>query len=146
MRKSLLFFAFVFLVFLGGCAPLCSGNRSEIKAPHTGLIVDTRGTGLQPSMHPKIVKEGDSKVVYEMCDRETGRQMGIVAYSYSIKEAADKAQSGENPLVVRAIGTDTTLKSVMITSRDAALVAQADQQNQFLKKCAVVIVLDRGKK
>ena len=144
MRKSAFIFIFSFLVLFAGCASLCPDNRTGLQAvPYTGLIVDARGIGLYSTMSPKIVTEGDSRVVYETCDRETAISTGIAGYTQSIREALNKEKSGENPLVVRAIGTDATLKNVIIRSRDAELIAGADKKNEFLKKCAVVIVRDK---
>lgn len=130
------------LAALAGCSSLCAGNRAGSPVfPYTGLIIDARGTGLQASMTPKIM--ADSQIVYEACEKETAVREGIAGFAFSLRQAVNDKKSGENPLVVRAKGTDTSLKNALISGRDAELISAANRSARFLDKCNVVVILDK---
>jgi len=68
----------------------------------TGLVIDARGLGMQPSMAPKVLKR-DGKVIFSTLQVQGRVDDGLVAYATSPDDANVRARVGEHPMVIRAV-------------------------------------------
>ncbi|MBT4097086.1 MAG: hypothetical protein HOE86_05550 [Gemmatimonadetes bacterium] len=114
--------------------------------PYTGLIIDARGTSLQPSLSPRIIDE-TGRVIYSAThvDRQYALSTGVVGYERDLPAAVINARiGGENshPKVVTAIRADGLYNSDVVVSRDAGTrVKMADSEGDFLTECRVIFVI-----
>ena len=114
--------------------------------PYTGVLVDARGLGLQPSMSPRILSE-NGRVIYGAAtvDRSYAAQYGIVGYAKDIDRALSNERLGSeqaNPFVVQATGASGLYAAdVVLGDFDATRVLVADSDDDFLRECRVVFVL-----
>ncbi|MDH7569896.1 MAG: hypothetical protein QHJ73_09955 [Armatimonadota bacterium] len=117
----------------------------DAKGPFTGLIVDGRGYGVQTSMSP-VLYDANNKEVYagRLADEEFAIDIGVVGYAPTIKAAKALPRVGKNPLILRAVGSpDEFHRCLSLSEEDARRLAEADKASGFLKKCAVVWVVER---
>ena len=114
--------------------------------PYTGVLVDARGLGLQPSMSPRILSE-NGRVIYSAAtvDRSYAAQYGIVGYAKDIDRALSNERLGSeqaNPFVVQATSASGLYAAdVVLGDFDATRVLVADSDDDFLRECRVVFVL-----
>lgn len=111
-------------------------------AAATGLLVDARGSGLEPALAPRLVDEKGLEV-YGAGDvaPEARRKLGVAAWARD-PEAARKelaGRLGERPLVVRALAARGS--DLVLSDADAAAVRAA---RDLLTAARVVIVTDGG--
>ncbi len=114
--------------------------------PYTGVLVDARGLGLQPSMSPRILSE-NGRIIYGAAtvDRSYAAQYGIVGYDNDIDRALNGDRLGgerANPFVVQAAGVSGPYAAdVVLGDFDATRVLVADSDDDFLRECRVIFVL-----
>ncbi len=109
----------------------------------TGLIIDARGMGLNPSMSPMV--HSDSRQVYVgkfPLDIDRVIAEGIILYYDSLDIALDSKRVGSHPLIVRPIGTDKHQVDFVLHAQDAEQIQKFDQRDHFLQELQVVAVLD----
>jgi hypothetical protein len=113
-------------------------------AVYTGLIVDARGTGLRPAMAPKILdSQGNEIYGTGYVDREYAVQIGVVGYEKDLNRAKSNERVTDNPMIVKAAkSSGTNSCDVVLSDRDAQMVASAAQNMNFMEKCKVMIILD----
>jgi len=116
------------------------------KELYTGLIVDCRRKKARPSLTPRIVDE-DGREIYGSLkvDRLWVLNHGLAGYAKDVASAKERQKDriGENPLVVPALIMSGENKDVAVVSNDdAEKIVAADKATGFLKKCAVVFVVD----
>ena len=111
---------------------------------YTGVIIDTRGYKIKPSMAPKIF-DAEGKEVYGTMEADPDYviEVGIVGYAYNLDEAKKNSRTGSNPIVVQATGRKGNAKDHAIISLEQAefLRKMADNSNIFTK-CRVMFVID----
>ncbi len=118
-------------------APVQSG-------PFTGIIIDAKGLGVRPAMAPKIVNQGGT-IVYGPGNytREYAIQYGVAGYSKSLENARDDVRVKGNPMVVKAISVQgTNMTDVVVSTEDSWKMQSADRNDNILKDCRVLILLD----
>ena len=114
--------------------------------PYTGLIIDARGTSLQPSLSPRIIDE-TGRVIYSAThvDRQYALSTGVVGYERDLPAAVINTRiGGENshPKVVTAIRADGLYNSDVVVSRDAGTrIKMSDSEGDFLTECRVIFVV-----
>jgi len=118
---------------------------------YSGLIVDARGSGGQPSMSPKIFTPGGEEV-WGTLDvvPEYALSYGIAGWAHDLEVASASARAGENPLVVpaappgaRGFTEEDPIKTYfLVDERQADFILAMDQRTHFLSTCDVVFVLD----
>ena len=116
------------------------------EAPYTGLLVDVRGLGLQPSIAPRVIStEGHVIHGAATVDRSLVTDYGVAGYDDDIDRAyIDERLGGEdaNPFVVRATGTAGRYSGdAVLDNFDAAQVLQADEVGDFLRQGRVTFLL-----
>ncbi len=116
------------------------------EAPYTGLLVDVRGLGLQPSIAPSVLS-ADGSVIHGAAtvDRRLATDYGVVGYDDDMARAYTSERLGgenANPFVVRAIGTAGRYSGdAVLDNFDAAQVLQADEVGDFLRQGRVTFLL-----
>ncbi len=115
-------------------------------APYTGLLVDVRGLGLQPSIAPRVLSAA-GHVIHGAAtvDRSLATGYGVVGYDDDIARAYKSERLGgeeANPLVVRATGTAGHYSGdAVLDNFDAVQVLQADEVGGFLRQGRVTFLL-----
>jgi hypothetical protein len=115
-------------------------------APYTGLLVDVRGLGLQPSIAPRVLSaEGHVLHGAATVDRSLATSYGVVGYDDDIDRAYTSERLGgeeANPFVVRATGTAGRYSGdAVLDNFDAVQVLQADEVGDFLRQGRVTFLL-----
>lgn len=112
--------------------------------PITGVIIDTRGLGVKPSMSPRILAD-DGTILYGpgKYPRDFAVTQGVVGYHKDIEAAGDDARVAGNPLTVRGTATSGTLGTdVVISTGDAQRAASYDGFADAISNCRVMFILD----
>ena len=116
------------------------------EAPYTGLLVDVRGLGLQPSIAPRVLSAA-GHVIHGAAtvDRRLAADYGVAGYDDDIDRAYKSERLGgeaANPFVVRATGTAGRYSGdAILDNFDAAQVLQADEAGDFLRQGRVTFLL-----
>ena len=116
------------------------------EAPYTGLLVDVRGLGLQPSIAPRVLSAA-GHVIHGAAtvDRSLATSYGVVGYDDDIDRAYTSERLGgeeANPFVVRATGTAGRYSGdAVLDDFDAIQVLQADEVGDFLRQGRVTFLL-----
>ena len=116
------------------------------EAPYTGLLVDVRGLGLQPSIAPRVLSAA-GHVIHGAAtvDRRLAADYGVAGYNDDIDRAYKSERLGgeaANPFVVRATGTAGRYSGdAILDNFDAAQVLQADEAGDFLCQGRVTFLL-----
>ena len=116
------------------------------EAPYTGLLVDVRGLGLQPSIAPRVLS-ADGHVIHGLAtvDRSLATDYGVAGYDDDLNRAYTSERLGgeeANPFVVRATGTAGRYSGdAILDDFDVAQVLQADEVGDFLRQGRVTFLL-----
>ena len=116
------------------------------EAPYTGLLVDVRGLGLQPSIAPRVLS-AVGHVIHGAAtvDRSLTTSYGVAGYDDDIDHAYTSERLGgeeANPFVVRATGTAGRYSGdAVLDDFDAVQVLQADEVGGFLRQGRVTFLL-----
>ncbi len=116
------------------------------EAPYTGLLVDVRGLGLQPSIAPRVLSAA-GHVIHGAATvtRSLATDYGVAGYDDDIDRAYTSERLGgeeANPFVVKA--TDAAGRysgDAILDNFDAAQVLQADEVGDFLRQGRVTFLL-----
>ncbi len=109
-------------------------NELKTLEKYTGLIVDCRGLGFEPTFKPAIKNEQD-RIILGIDNFDYAELVnGIAAYVKSGKST----RAGQNPLVVKAIAIDTTNHIAIVSNSDAELILNAEKNCGLLRRAAVV--------
>ena len=116
------------------------------ETPYTGLLVDVRGLGLQPSIAPRVLSTA-GHVIHGAAtvDRSLATDYGVAGYDDDIDRAYTSERLGgeaANPFVVRATGTAGRYSGdAILDNFDAVQVLQADEVGDFLRQGRVTFLL-----
>lgn len=110
----------------------------------TGLVVDARGIQARPAMSPRILDEKGQEIYGAMnVEREFAVQQGMSGYARDLTAAQSNARVTNNPLTVKGLRTEGAGRAdIVIAAADAARIRSSVENQGFLKKCRVMIVLD----
>ena len=110
----------------------------------TGLVVDARGIQARPAMSPRIIDEKGQEVYGSMnVDREYAVQQGMSGYARDLTAAQSNPRVTNNPVSVKGLRTEEAGRSdIVIANAEAEKIRAAGDNEGFLKKCRVMIVLD----
>ena len=113
----------------------------------TGVVIDARGTGLRPSLFPKV-SDDKGKVVHSpgQASRASIEKMGMASFVTGGKKKVDESlpkREGRKPLIIKAKGAEGAMKAnLILSSEDAEKLAKADAGSGILKGSKVVIITD----
>ena len=116
------------------------------EAPYTGLLVDVRGLGLQPSIAPRVLS-AEGHVIHGAATvaRSLATDYGVAGYDDDIDRAYTSERLGgeeANPFVVRATGTAGRYSGdAILDNFDVVQVLQADEVGDFLRQGRVTFLL-----
>ena len=116
------------------------------EAPYTGLLVDVRGLGLQPSIAPRVIST-EGHVIHGTATvaRSLATDYGVAGYDDDIDRAYTSERLGgeeANPFVVRATSTAGRYSGdAVLDDFDVAQVLQADEVGDFLRQGRVTFLL-----
>ncbi|MCX5821510.1 MAG: hypothetical protein NT047_16630 [Deltaproteobacteria bacterium] len=110
----------------------------------TGLVVDARGIQARPAMSPRIIDEKGQEVYGSMnVEREYAVQQGMSGYARDLTAAQSNPRVTNSPYSAKGLRTEGAGRSDIVISNAEAEKIRASGDNQsFLKKCRVMIVLD----
>ncbi len=117
-------------------------DDTPLKTDYTSLLIDCRGLGLEPMIFPSVYND-DGVEVYgrKFVDSAIAAKYGTVAFCGAEEEARSIKRAGGHPLFTIA------LKSVhgnpVISNRDARRILGSTVTRNNLKKCRVILILDR---
>jgi hypothetical protein len=119
-------------------------NNSKLtgESLYTGLIVDTRGLGVEPVLNPVIVSEqGHDVYASNFISREFAVQNGVAKYLCSMDKARRDHRIGNNPLILKGLRKDGKQNNaIVIKMSDYRLLEKVTERHTFLKECRVIIV------
>ncbi len=122
------------------------GNKDNLTGEnlYTGLIVDTRGLGVEPVLYPVIVSEqGHDVYSSNFISREFAVQNGVAKYICSMDKAIKDNRIGNNPLILKGLRKDGKQNNaIVIKMLDYRMLEKATERHTFLKECRVIIVKD----
>lgn len=123
-------------------APSSSTSSLTSNQSYTGVIVDARGLGLEPTFSPGIYDESGRQIYgHKYIDPDYAIKYGMVEYTINDDMYTDavsgKARAGSSPLVVKAIGIKDRC-NVIISVEDGDKIISASNIDNFLARCAVV--------
>jgi hypothetical protein len=110
----------------------------------TGLVVDTRGLGLEPVMAVKIYDQS-GRVIYGNQYVSANYQVsyGLADYVFTDEDlqsvTSGQSRAGNAPLTLRAVGLRDNNCNVVISNEDGDKVLAANRASGFIQKCAVVL-------
>jgi hypothetical protein len=111
----------------------------------TGVVVDARGIHANPAMLPIIQDENGQEVFGPpFVSREFAIQHGISGYTTRLEAAQLSPRVAGNPLIVkglRSIGSGNSI--IVISNADASRLRSDSSHLNLLKKCRIVIVIDK---
>lgn len=123
---------------------MAPGSQLNAQAAYTGLIIDARGTGVQPAMSPKVYDPQDREVYGSAyVSRQFVVSQGMVGYAKSIDQASQDDRVKGNPAIIKAVKASGPNKTdVVISQSDADTLRALAQKETFLRDARVMIVLD----
>lgn len=123
---------------------LAQKSDVSIYQGYTGIIIDTRGFHVKPSMAPKIFDQNGAEVYGTMdADPDYVIEVGIVGYTYSIDEAIEADRIGDNPLVIKAVGRSGNARDhAIIQMEQAEFLYKLRQNSSIFTECKVLFVID----
>lgn len=110
----------------------------------TGLVIDARGLQARPAMSPRVLDEKGQEIYGAMnVEREYAVQQGMSGYARDLTAAQSNTRVTNNPLTVKGLRTEGAGRAdVVIAGADAERIRSSVENQGFLKKCRVMIVLD----
>lgn len=112
---------------------------------YSGLVVDARGIGAQPSLVPVLMDESGNEVYSPaFVSREFAVQKGVCQYIRKIDAASPLPRIAPKPLLVKGLRTISDGScDIVISNADASKLHGTSSHLGFLKQCRVVIIMDK---
>lgn len=119
-------------------------TRIDPNRVYTGLVIDARGSGVQPAMSPKIYDENGNELYGSAyVDQEFVQKHGMAGYVKNVKQARENDRVKDSPLVLKALSSSgVNHTDLTLSNADATLLRGMTENLSFLRQARVVIVLD----
>jgi hypothetical protein len=121
--------------------------EGKITGAYTGVVIDARGLGLEPTYAP-VVYDENGRAIYGIknIDGDFAISHGMVDYAHEQDLTTGNTRAGLNPLVVKAVkaklgANGVTKVSAVISVSDADKILKENERAGFLNKYAVVFEL-----
>ncbi len=108
----------------------------------TGLLIDTRGLGLNRSMSFTIYDENGNEIYPRPNHMPSPSYVEQNGTAFYVHDTASAVHVGSHPLRVNAISCQNG--NVVVSSRTARRILRANRQNHFLWNYRVCILIDPG--
>ena len=123
----------------GSDKPEYGGSTDVI---YTGLIIDARGSGVEPAMSPKIYDKNGKEVYGSAAvERDFVLQHGIVGYVKDLKNAEEHERVKGNPLLIKAELNPGKSTDLVISDEDTKMLIELDSKQTFLREARVLIII-----
>ncbi len=111
---------------------------------YTGLVIDARGTGLQPAMSPKVLDESGRELYGSAyVEAEFVKRHGMAGYVKDPEQASTNDRVEGSPLMIKAVSASGVNQTdVVVRDQDANSIRKLAKSLNFLKEARVVMVLD----
>jgi len=121
-----------------------AGSALNPESAYTGVVIDARGTGVQPAISPKVYDPQDREVYGSAyVSREFAVSQGMVGYAKSVDSATQSDRVKGTPAVIKAVQAKGANKADLVVSQtDADALRALAQRQTFLREARVMIVLD----
>jgi hypothetical protein len=108
----------------------------------TGVVIDTVGLKLKPSMSPKVFTN-DQTLVYGLTktDRKIAENIGLVVWEKDINVAQKNERVKVSPVIIKAMGISEKT-NIIISPTDAQKIKEIDEKAKLLTNCKVAVVID----
>ncbi len=118
-------------------------DNPPLHSEYTSLIIDGRGLKLKPMMFPSVYNEDGLEIYGRIfVDSRYACRYGMVSYCYNEDEARENPRAGKQPLYTVALKNLNGCP--VISDRDARKVLAGGTTRNNLKKCRVIIILDKN--
>ena len=112
---------------------------------YTGIVIDARGQGVQPSLYIKLVDSQSNPVAEAVAISyvpSAGYRLSIP--DMSVAKAKNDPRVGDNPLEIKALGIAEMGYTLVISQTDAALIRQIGATTDILTRGSgsVLVVAD----
>ncbi|CAN2041571.1 Flagellar assembly protein T C-terminal domain-containing protein [Candidatus Magnetomoraceae bacterium gMMP-15] len=123
-----------------------ASNNKPSSINFTGLIVDARGLDVKPALTIKILNENRDEIYGSAyVSREFAVKNNMSLYLKNFEAALKHKRVADHPFIVRALKTAGTSHSdIIISNAEAAKLRGFSETLSFLKKCRVIIVLNKN--
>jgi len=113
-------------------------------APFTGLVIDARGIGRQPSLCPRVFDELHQTVYsIDLIEKEAFQKWGAVQFTEDPDYARFEERVGKNPYRVVALENEKLIETdITISNEDTKTLLQSDITRKNLMEGKVLIVID----
>jgi len=127
--------------YLGNEFPL--RTDSPASTDYSGLIIDTRGTGVTPMLLPSIYNEYGLEIYGKnLIDIKSAYRNGAVGYVFTEDEAKNHVKAGDRPFFTVGL---TSLKGCpVLADRDVKKLFSSKKTLERLKKCSVIFIIERS--
>jgi len=121
----------------------------DLNQSYTGIIFDTRGFNVKPSMFPNIIVENTKQQVFGNLnvERDYLVKNGIAGFATDLETAKNDNRVSENNksncFVVQADSYNSDYNAIEISAVDAKIVSVVDMANDIFKECQVMVVVDK---
>jgi hypothetical protein len=111
----------------------------------TGVVIDARGIGREPSLCPRIFDELHQTVYSaDLIDKEAFQRWGAVQFTYNPDYSVFSERVGENPYRIVALENEKLIETdIAISNEDAKILLQNDATRKNLMEGRVLVVLDK---
>lgn len=119
-------------------------EKPGLERVYTGLIVDARGLNARPAMSPSLLDENGIEVYgSHKVSREFAIKQGMAGYAKDLDKAAENPRVSDNPFIAKAVKAKGKGRTNLVLGNEQANQIRRLSENQsFLEKCRVMIILD----
>ncbi len=118
-------------------------DDTPLASDYSGLIIDARGLGIEPMVFPSVLNEDGLEIYGRIyIDGRYASRHGMAAYCYTEDEAKAHRRAGRRPFYTVALKNMNG--SPVISDRDAKKILASRASRNNLKKCRLIIILDRS--
>ncbi|MCP4130679.1 MAG: hypothetical protein GY754_06825 [bacterium] len=116
--------------------------NSALPTDYTSLVIDARGLDIKPMIFPALYNEEGLEIYsrYFVDIRYAGRY-GMASFAFTEDEAMKNKKAGEHPYFSVAIKNINHCP--VLSNRDIRRIFSSSKTIKNLKKCKVIIIIDR---
>jgi hypothetical protein len=115
-----------------------------IATDYSSLVIDCRGLDIMPMVFPSIFNEDGLEIYGPSYIKSTyAEKFGIVSYAHNEEEARRHIKYGSRPYYTVAL--KSVKRSPVLSYRDINKIFASPVTREELKKCKVIMIIDRKK-